>query len=907
MTKYLSGRVPRTPQTALTTDRYGTNAFLGLNQAEPNLGDPSASLITIPAGQQYQVVSVVGYPGERYWVPTSGLIPGSISVFEESVLVGSLSSITQLNFIGNSITATAVTYGIIATITVAPPGNNGSVLFKENGDFATSSGLVFNSSVGILTIGTGLRVGTGQTFFNVNSNGFVGIGTSNPTQMLDLTGNLRLRGTIYDYTNNPGTTNQILVKNSFGGLTWVNQSTITAGAGGTYQNVQFNNSAGLVDGAPTFVYDEINQRVGIGSTRPRVTLDVLGVSSFRGGVTIDNLNVLGVTSTSTLAVSGTTTTGNLLVSGISTLGFLTGTNAYFTGIITASKVVAAVDVVNLYVSGLSTFIGLATFSNGLQVVSGSTILGLTSATSLFAQTLSVSGVSTFVGIATFNDNLNVSKQTTLGNLRVSGVSTTGNIKVDTNTVSTLTGNLILDSLAGTTQINDAVYVNDTTESVDKDTGAIIVEGGVGIEKRLNVGGGASITGVSTFGSNVLPFTTGTQNLGSASQKWNSVYANTFNGQFVGTADVAGYALTAGIATNATYAVTAGIATKATYADNAGISTILKNARTIAITGDLIYTSAGFDGSSNVTGVGILTTSGVTAGTYGSGTQVGILTVDSKGRITAATNVNIDFGGATVAAAGRLSTARSISAIGDISWGVTFDGSANVAAAATLSNTGVTSATYGSSTQVPVFAVDTKGRISSVTNTLINFAGATVAQADKLTNARNIAIVGDLSWNVNFDGSANVGATGILANTGVTSATYGSSSSIPIISVDSKGRITSVTNTGINFATATVSQSDTTKTINTSLNLNYYPTFVASNSIAGLYQDFYTGDGIVFNPNTSSLGIGNSSPSDNLHLQGIFRIDRNLTAQDQTYIRYLDYLLMIHLFSLMLQIVIPLII
>ncbi len=35
--KYLSGRVERTSQSDLTTDRY---EYLGLEQTEPNLGDP---------------------------------------------------------------------------------------------------------------------------------------------------------------------------------------------------------------------------------------------------------------------------------------------------------------------------------------------------------------------------------------------------------------------------------------------------------------------------------------------------------------------------------------------------------------------------------------------------------------------------------------------------------------------------------------------------------------------------------------------------------------------------------------------------------------------------------------------------------------------------------------------------
>lgn len=67
--------------------------------------------------------------------------------------------------------------------------------------------------------------------------------------------------------------------------------------------------------------------------------------------------------------------------------------------------------------------------------------------------------------------------------------------------------------------------------------------------------------------------------------------------------------------------------------NAGTATKLETARTIALTGDVTYTSGAFDGSGNVTGTATLANSGVTAGTYKS------VTVDSKGRVTGGTNPN----------------------------------------------------------------------------------------------------------------------------------------------------------------------------------------------------------------------------------------------------------------------------
>ena len=47
-----------------------------------------------------------------------------------------------------------------------------------------------------------------------------------------------------------------------------------------------------------------------------------------------------------------------------------------------------------------------------------------------------------------------------------------------------------------------VRINIATQSNDKDTGALIVEGGVGIEKNLNVGGNLNIIGIVTFSDHI---------------------------------------------------------------------------------------------------------------------------------------------------------------------------------------------------------------------------------------------------------------------------------------------------------------------------------------------------------------------------------------------------------------------
>ena len=68
--KYNSGRVKKFGQTGITSDRY---EFLGLEQAEPYLGDPivgvsSIGVNPIPDGDQYVLMAVDGQVGRRYWV-----------------------------------------------------------------------------------------------------------------------------------------------------------------------------------------------------------------------------------------------------------------------------------------------------------------------------------------------------------------------------------------------------------------------------------------------------------------------------------------------------------------------------------------------------------------------------------------------------------------------------------------------------------------------------------------------------------------------------------------------------------------------------------------------------------------------------------------------------------------------
>ncbi len=74
----------------------------------------------------------------------------------------------------------------------------------------------------------------------------------------------------------------------------------------------------------------------------------------------------------------------------------------------------------------------------------------------------------------------------------------------------------------------------------------------------------------------------------------------------------------------------------------GSAATLTTGRTIAITGDLAYTSPSFNGSANITAAGTLATVNSNVGSFGSASSVATQTVNAKGLTTAASSVSIQI-------------------------------------------------------------------------------------------------------------------------------------------------------------------------------------------------------------------------------------------------------------------------
>ena len=118
--------------------------------------------------------------------------------------------------------------------------------------------------------------------------------------------------------------------------------------------------------------------------------------------------------------------------------------------------------------------------------------------------------------------------------------------------------------------------------------------------------------------------------------------------------------------------------------------------------------------------------------------------------------------------------------------------------ATLANTG-TAGTYANASHVPVITTDAYGRVSAVTNTLIQISTTQVTSgvlpfAQGGANATSYTTGAFLTSN----GTAFVS----VANTG-TAGTYANASHVPVITTDAYGRVSAVTNTSIAIAATQV--------------------------------------------------------------------------------------------------------
>lgn len=148
------------------------------------------------------------------------------------------------------------------------------------------------------------------------------------------------------------------------------------------------------------------------------------------------------------------------------------------------------------------------------------------------------------------------------------------------------------------------------------------------------------------------------------------------------------------------------------------------------------------------------------------------------------------------------------------------------------SSGVTPATYGNASIIPIIVVNSQGRITSASNVTIN-------------GVSNFANTGP--GNVGFTISTVTGASfsANLSTSGVTGGVYGGNSFLsPTITVDSFGRITSASNTTIGIGVSNDTSSNST---------TFYP-LLSSDATGIVYKANVSSTKLYFNPNSGTLYV-----------------------------------------------------
>lgn len=235
------------------------------------------------------------------------------------------------------------------------------------------------------------------------------------------------------------------------------------------------------------------------------------------------------------------------------------------------------------------------------------------------------------------------------------------------------------------------------------------------------------------------------------------------------------------------------------ASGGGSSGLVVGTTTItgATNGDLLYNNNGLLGSIAPSGTGTVTSVSVVSANGFTGT---VATATTTPAITLRTSITGILQG----------NGTAISAV-TIGTGLDFT-------AGTLSAT-------GTGTVTSISSADGSITVTNPTTT----ADLAVVKAPKLTTARNIAITGDLAWNVNFDGSAAVTAAGTLATVNSNVGTFTNAT----LTVNGKGLVTAASSGTAPVTSVSGTANRITVTGTTAAVVDIAATYVGQSSITTL--------------------------------------------------------------------------
>ena len=430
---------------------------------------------------------------------------------------------------------------------------------------------------------------------------------------------------------------------------------VTSGGSGTVTEVKGQGSVNgitLTGDVTTSGYLTLGGTLGsIANTQlSNSTITIAGNSTALGGtVTQDQITGLSAT---TAGIVKHTTSANTLTLATAGTDYSAGTSSLVTGIVKSTTSTGALSIAAA--SDINSTLG----TQSANAVYAGPSSGTTPANPAFRSLVNAD----LPTVAIAHGGTGVTTTPTNGQLLIGNTSTSGyNLATLTGagTVSITNGpgTITITGSGGggggsVTQVNQgtgiALSPNPITTTGTVALGSAYAGNGIGTVNGIAKGNGTgTITaasagtdysaGTSALATGVLKSTTTT---GALSIAGGSDLNSTFGSQTANTF----YAAPNGSSGTPSFRAIVASDVPTLNQNTTGSAATLTTGRTIAITGDLGYTSPAFDGSGNVTATGTLATITTAAGPIGSSTVTPVITIDAKGRVTALSSATIANGG-----------------------------------------------------------------------------------------------------------------------------------------------------------------------------------------------------------------------------------------------------------------------
>ena len=688
---------------------------------------------------------------------------------------------------------------------------------------------------------TDLNSGGPSAVFAVTNTGVLSIVAGTDTQITTATGNVQvnLTSTLQSVTGRGSATNRPIQLTA--GTAAVSQTTgtlvVTGGvgvSGAIYAGNIFSNGAAVWT---TATLTNNNQLINGANYLTSSTLGEYGVSSITAGVgirvsqstgsvTVTNIGVVTLAGSQFIGISASSgsnvTLTNLGVQQVQAGSGITVSTATGTVIITSADTLQLVTArgatTNQPVAFTATNLSASTSSGQAVLVSGGLGALAVYATNVFdngnrvlttvapvgGNAISISAVSTSGGTTSFTIN-NTGVTSATGSTYIGVSASTGSVTFTNLGVQTLTAgtDTAVSASTGTVTVwntstlqsvtsrgsstNNALSISNTTNSTSTNTGALTVQGGVGINRDLYVGGDVTIVGQLnasvvlgsiTTASNVFGGTAGAiiyqEDVGRSrfigiGPAGSLLQSNGTTATYVTTASIhvaaAQFAVTATNLVGGLVTATSGVFSGIVNITNATASTsttsgALRVAGGAGVGGRL-YATEIYDNDNRV----------ITSITPSAGTAIGISSLVASGPLAsfAITNLGVQAAAGTT----YLGVSSSTGTVTFTNLGVqTISGTSYLGASAgtgtiTLTNLGVQTLTAGTDTAVSAstgtITVWSTSTLQSITNrgsttnqpiSITNLTGSSTSTAGALTVSGGVGI----AENLNVGGDMTVGGT-----------------------------------------------------------------------------------------------------------------------------------------------------